>query len=362
VLIRSDLEEGLVEACVKLLFHLGANAMDHRTLEAAACRGKIGALRALVAIHKFPPPLLDRLVQIVARSGGGQEWNGDAVRTLVDGGADPNTVDGFTGMTPIMWAAMSGLSSVFAALVERGADIEAVCTKKVRFGKAVPGFTGDIGWTVTMWAVYGGDPSAVTALAAQGADLNKADIGGMTPTLLAIRFKRYEAFEALVNGGADINKSDDEGTTPTILAIIRQDRKAFKALVNGGADINLADKEGKTPLMWASEPPHSFVWNARIIVGMLVSAGAELDSVDNDGKTAIMLAARKGATHAVAALIHHGANLNLASHNGETATDLASSFGHSEIVGALRGAGAIVPGPGRSLRARPAPPGRRPDA
>jgi ankyrin repeat protein len=372
VLICSNLEEGLVEACVKLLFHLGANVIpyeyyDDRTLEAAACRGKTGALRALVASHKFPPPLLDRAVNHVARYG----IYGDAVRTLVDGGADPNAVDG-DGMTPIMCAAQSGNSSVFAALVERGADIYAVCTKEVSYKKAGPkdyrwegwaGFAWDIGWTVTMWAVEGRNPSVVTALAAQGADLNKADIGGMTPTLLAIKLKRYEAFEALVNGGADLNKADNEGTTPTILAIIRQDRKAFNALVNGGADINLADKEGKTPLMWASEPPHSLVWNARIIVGMLVSAGAEVDSVDNYGKSALMWAALTGASNAVvAALIRHGANLNLASHNGETATDLASRLGHSEIAGALRGAGAIVPGPGRSLRARPAPPGRRPDA
>jgi ankyrin repeat protein len=375
VLIRSNLEKGQVEACLKVLIHLGANAIHEdrhhfspnpiNALEVAALRGKSVALHALVASHKFPPPLLDRAVQRVARSGIGQEWNGDAVRTLVDGGADPNAVDG-DGMTPIMWAARRCNTSVFAALVERGANLEAVCTKK----GAIP---VQIGWTVTMWAVHGGDASVVTALSAQGADLNKADIVGMTPTLLAIRQDHDEVFEALVNGGADINKADNEGKTPTllavwfgqpsivtalaargadlnkadiggmtptILAILRQDHKAFKALVNGGADINLADNEGKTPLMWLSQPTFDRR-KARISVGMLVSAGADLDSVDNNGMSALMWAALTGASNAVvAALIRHGANLHLASHNGDTATALAIGSGHSAIVSALRVAGA----------------------
>jgi ankyrin repeat protein len=301
-LIRSDPEEGHVEACVKLLIHLGANAMHddfskafchQNALELAALMGKTVAVRALVASNKFPPPLLDRAVKRVARSGGGQEWNGDAVRILVDGGADPNAVDEYS-MTPIMWAAQSGNSSVFAALVERGANLEAVCSVELRRG-----------WTVTMWAVYGGNPSVVTALAAQGADLNKADIGGMTPTILAVKLDHHDAFEALVHGGADIN---------------------------------LADKEGKTPLMWASEPSlYSQGMKARISVGMLVSAGAEVDSVDNDGKSALMWAAMEGASDAVvAALIRHGANLHLASHNGDTATALAIGSGDLAIWSALR--------------------------
>ena len=118
--------------------------------------------------------------------------NLDTVRALLDGGADPNFVDG-------------GRTAIFDA-VERGL------------------------------------PELISLLLAAKADANRADNDGMTPLAEAAQSGSKPSIELLLAAKADLSAVDKEGRTP-LLHAARNHRK----------DAALALPEG-TELVWSCEP------------------------------------------------------------------------------------------------------------
>ena len=57
---------------------------------------------------------------IAARTG-----NVEAIKVLLDSGADVNAKETLRGTTPLMWAADEGHAPAVKLLIERGADIKA---------------------------------------------------------------------------------------------------------------------------------------------------------------------------------------------------------------------------------------------
>lgn len=157
------------------------------------------------------------------------------IRTLLDGGANPNPrtaevpptrrflmglgdlswVD-FTGQTPFLRAALSGDVTVMKLLLERGADPN------------IPTFAG------------------TTALMA-AAGVNWV----VNQTFTEDPATQLEAVKLCLEKGADINAANSMGLTPVFGAANRGADTILQFLVEHGARLDVKDKEGRTPMVWA---------------------------------------------------------------------------------------------------------------
>jgi uncharacterized protein len=184
----------------------------------------------------------------------------EAVRVLVENGADVNARDGVRLQTPLMYAAASNRAAVITYLVSKGADLKA--TSKVsdlaNLSREGAGFGGNP-------QVPGGAQGAPGAPGAQGAgarrgpmpgvdrnyNLNELIVahGGLTPLLYAVRQGYTESANALIAAGADVNAtSAGDKTTPLLMAIINGHFDLAKLLLDKGANANAISTQGVSPL------------------------------------------------------------------------------------------------------------------
>ena len=169
------------------------------------------------------------VLMMVARAG-----DPDAVRALLQYGADPNVTEPTRGQTPLMHAAAAGNVEAIRVLVYEGspttdfrADVNARSTgpeRKPRVGGRIPRINDPLGlrshrdptwainlqgWTMTPinWASREGHIEAVKELLAAGADVNdaKQETDGRTNLILAIENRHYELAGYLLDQGADPN-------------------------------------------------------------------------------------------------------------------------------------------------------------
>ncbi len=142
----------------------------------------------------------------------------------------------------LLKAAREGNIEAVKTLLDKGADIN---TK-----------TNDIfGNTALMEAVVNEDIDMVKLLIEKGADINMKYLGGFTALIYTVsgrtgKGKNYIIAKLLIEKGADVNAKDDKGQT----ALIRLDIPAdiAKLLIEKGADVNAKNNSGLTPLMVAS--------------------------------------------------------------------------------------------------------------
>jgi ankyrin repeat protein len=186
----------------------------------------------------------------------------EAVRVLIDNGAEVNAKDGVRGQTPIMYAAASNRPAVISLLASKGADLKV--TNKVSdlanlsregagFGgnPQVPGAPGGPG------GAGGGAPAGRRA-PMPGVDrnyqLNELIVaqGGLTPLLYAVRQGYMESTDALLKAGADLNQpSAGDKTTPLLMAVINGHFDLAKSLLDKGANPNAMSTNGVTALYGA---------------------------------------------------------------------------------------------------------------
>ena len=154
-----------------------------------------------------------------------REGDVDAVRHLIESGADVNVAGG-DGMTPLHWAAEHGDLEITRLLLEAGADVAAgtrigtytplhlaargAHTASVRLlvevGAEVTAATTNSGATpLHLAAAADGGEDAVSALIEAGADVNAKEraAGGQTPLMFAASYGRTESAKRLLAAGAD---------------------------------------------------------------------------------------------------------------------------------------------------------------
>ena len=161
----------------------------------------------------------------------------DAVRILIDAGADVNARD-MDDMTALMYACKQ---------------------KRV-------------------------SPAVVEALVKAGADVNAGDWNGKTPLMYVSESANVEAAIVLITNGADINAREKDGWSALMYAYKGDSwphRKMADALRCRGADLNARDGDGKTLLMLACETGDLDLARA------LADAGAEVSAKDSRGETVI---------------------------------------------------------------------------
>ena len=199
------------------------------------------------------------------------------------------------------------------------------------------------------YAVLYADLSVIAALLDRGADIEARKAGGLTALhiiagagtdILLGTHQRHpqgaDIVALLLERGADVNAQDGWcGCTPLHWA---NNPVVAALLLNYGADVNLQNDGGATPLHAAVSggPTGSFLDNAVTMAAFLLEHGADIDAVAYDGQPPLFHAAKTAAqyreTDAVALLLEHGADIDATYAEGRTVCQSLEELSPSEIA------------------------------
>ncbi len=271
--------------------------------------------------------------------------NVEAIKVLIDHGAQVNAKETLRGTTPLMWAADEGHAPAIQFLIQHGADINAKSALVERgrgpaLGKsndprravaaqgaalaagtaiqlsdlsalrdpvgtpaAAPGAAGGRAGGAGR-AGAGAAATAANAAANQGDNGDDAgaatgfggggrrgqnavmDGGALTPLVYAVRSNDLDSVKVLLAAGADINQTTGYGWSPLLVATQNRYYKLGSYLLDHGADVNLANKGAWTPLYLATD-------NRNIESGDYPVRKGDMDHLDY-----------------IKLLLDHGANVN----------------------------------------------------
>ena len=249
----------------------------------------------------------------------------EAMKFLVDKGADPNAQNGF-GSTALMLSA-TDLAKV-RLLVERGANVN-LASKQGRtplFIAAMSDQSADIvkylagkgadfnardafGNTILTAAASGNDLNTIRAALDAGVDVNAAGATGITPLMLSAGYHgNLPATKMLLAKGAKVNAMCPSPSlfpidapksgplalnkfTPLLLAMPHAPAEVVQALIDAGADVNVKDSRNMTPLMFAVATNHQ----NPAVIRLLLERGADVAAQSNVGETAADWARKVGA-------------------------------------------------------------------
>jgi ankyrin repeat protein len=260
----------------------------------------------------------------------------DAVKALLQHGADVKAKDAVTQQTALMWAVRSNFPAAVEIFLEYGAEINGA----TRTGKApAPRPPGAGGGSHGTGIVRSGWPE-------QG--FQGETPGGMTPLLYAARDGRIDIARTLVAAKADVQQADVNGITPLLMSITNNHLDVAKFFVEKGANPNAADWWGRTPLYatveirnrdYGRNNEHEIDRPAALeVIRMLLDRGANVNArtkevppgrrfvtplgdlswVDFTGQTPFLRAALSGDISVMRLLLEKGADPNIATFAGTT--------------------------------------------
>lgn len=161
------------------------------------------------------------------------------------------------------------------------------------------------GMTALHWAAYHEDAATSELLLAAGADPDASNRYGVTPLHLACESGNAEVTALLLAAGADANLAARGGETPLMTAARSGGAEVVRALLERGAEVGARESvSSQSALMWAAAEGHADV------VRLLVGAGANVKYRLGSGFTPLLFAVREGSVSAVEALLEAGADPN----------------------------------------------------
>ena len=187
-----------------------------------------------------------------------------AITEALKHGANPNAQK--YRKTALMTAAYNNNPEAVKILLDAGADVNA---------RAPDGDT-----VLIVAASNNRNPQVMKILLEAGAEVNALGEGGMTALMWASH--NPETIKVLLDGGADVNIHNKNGRTALMhTAMFNKNLETINLLIAAGADNSAADKYGKTALMYAAE------YNVPEVVEALIDAGANAEQRDSNDKTAL---------------------------------------------------------------------------
>jgi ankyrin repeat protein len=198
----------------------------------------------------------------------------DAVRAAL--AADPGQAAraDASGETPLMAALYRGHRGVVEVLVDAGAPLDLHAAAALdRVDRVEPLLAADRaglramsydGWTPLHLAAFFGAEGAAGALIQAGADVNALSTNGLrnTPLHAALAGGHEAIALRLIEAGADVAATDAGRHTPLHLAAENGLVRAVRALLARGADPLAVDAEDQTPLSRAAARNHNAVIDA----------------------------------------------------------------------------------------------------
>ena len=143
------------------------------------------------------------------------------------------------GETPLMQAAVAGITEVLKYPLAQGAD--PLLQNKLEIG-------------LLHLAALSSNALTIEAVLSNDFDINaRCGPFDLTPLLFCLMKGKLEAANYLLRRGADEHFKIEEGLTVLSAAAIRGDVAAIEMLLKRGHNPNSRDGCDKTPLMWAAE-------------------------------------------------------------------------------------------------------------
>ena len=259
----------------------------------------------------------------------------EASQTIDDSVSQEDRSSRGGGLTALVFATREGDMDAVRTLVEGGADVNQ---------------TTNYGWTALLTAVQNRYYRIATYLMENGADPNIANDGGWTPLYIATDNRNIEGgdypvrrpdmdhmelIELLLDNGADPNLRmasstetrtifthqwlHEEGATPFLRAAQSGDLELLELLLEHGADPAIATVDNVTPLQvasgigWVEGVTHEWSPEQTLeVVQLLIDLGADVNEQDTmDERTALMGAAHKGRSDVIQLLYDNGADLTI---------------------------------------------------
>ena len=274
----------------------------------------------------------------------------DAIAALLvtQGGANVDEIVSVeSGYTPLMTACYFRCRECTRALLECGADVNAV---RERHRDQV----GEM--TVLMDMCLTGDEAAVGMLLDGGAHVNQQATDGATALFFAAQDgAKFGCMQRLLAARADAAHTRHDGGTALVLASQEGQTDKVACLLAHGAAADGSSETHPTPINQACARGHY------AIVNLLLRASAHADVYDSAGRTPLMNASAAGHTACVEALLGAGAAVDrrvevMDSISFEfTALTFAAGGGHLQCTQLLRIHGAAEGGHGPSHEAMGAP-------
>lgn len=344
---------------VKLLLEHGADvnakesAHDQTALMFAAGLNRSSVIAVLVA-HGADLNALSKLVQLTKPQFDSEGNPVPAGRVGAKAVSQPDkpTVTAMGGMTALHYAARDGQRDAVRALVQAGADVN------------IPTL-GDHS-TPLVIAITNGHYEVARFLVDHGADPNVPTVDGLealyatidcqwkpvawepTPIVDQEKVSYLDLMKDLIDHGADVNAKltrglwfrptshngmwvKYSGTTAFWRAAQATDLDAMKLLAARGADPKIGSDQKDTPLAmaagvgWAgnfsTNAPESFLKSLKYLVE---EAGIDVNTQDVQGYTPLMGAAFRGDNESVQYLVEHGAKLDYRTEKGWSVSDMAN--------------------------------------
>lgn len=235
-------------------------------------------------------------------------------------------------MAALHAAARGGFSEAVLALLQRGADKDAVDKSSE---------------TSLIKSAAKGHLGVVSTLLAGGADCNICDACGASPLHVAASRGHRTIVSLLIRAGANKDALDNHAATPLKWAAGRGHRATVEVLLAAGADANI-----RSSSRFGGAPLHAAAYEGHVgVVSALLFGGGDADLVDNMGRTSLIWAAKKGHVAVVDALLEADADVDTRGTDDRySALDRAAANGHIHIMRAVIRRGADVNARGRRRR------------
>jgi len=167
------------------------------------------------------------------------------VSLFLEAGMSPNAKQG--GITALMEASRRGKThrEVAAALIRAGAEINV---------------QDPCGVTPLLFAAISGSPETIRMLLKSGANVEAKDVDGRTALIETLTTENDlppETIEELIQAGSEVNVRIYGGLTPLMIAAAGNSR-ILQAIIRAGADLNATDDQGATALRWAKDSPENY--------------------------------------------------------------------------------------------------------
>jgi ankyrin repeat protein len=269
-------------------------------------------------------------LMVVARTG-----RVDTARLLLERGAAVNATEQWGGQSALMWAAAQKQPDMVSVLIEHGADVDARGRAHdwQRRVTAEPRIkimhTG--GFTPLLYAAREGCEACIERLIAGGADLELSDPDGITPLILALLNRHFDAAATLVELGADVNRWDWWGRSPLFVAIdlnrVPSSRRGDLPSLDDASGLDIArmllERGANVDMRLKQQPPMRQEPGDRGFTD-----GSPDVLVITIGATAMHTAAKASDDAAIRLLLEHGANVTLPNVFGITPMLAAAGVGH----------------------------------